>query len=151
VRIDECCRRGAAARHRTIEEQSMTDPQYPQYPQPAPGPGPAPGAGYPAYPTPAPGPGYAPTPGYPAHPGGVPVAAKSPGLALIASFFIPGLGSMMNGEVGKGVGILVGYLVSWVLTLVLIGVLGLFAFWIFGMVDAYNGARNWNLRHGIYS
>lgn len=79
------------------------------------------------------------------------VAAKSPGLALLASFFIPGLGSMINGEIGKGVGILVGYLVSAVLTVVLIGIVGMLVFWIWGMVDGYSGAQRWNARHGILS
>ena len=79
------------------------------------------------------------------------VAPKSPGLSLLASFFIPGLGSMINGDVGKGIGILVGYLVSCVLVLILVGIVGVFGFWIWGMVDGYQGARTWNLRHGIIS
>ena len=79
------------------------------------------------------------------------VAPKSPGLALLAAFFLPGLGSMINGEVGKGIGILIGYLVSWALTFVFIGFVGIVAFWIWGMVDGYNGARLWNARHGIVS
>ena len=91
--------------------------------------------------------GYA-QPGYPQP---YAVAPKSPGLALLASFFIPGLGSMMNGDVGKGVGILVGYIVSWFLTIILIGFVGLIAFWVWGMVDGYSGARQWNARHGILS
>jgi TM2 domain-containing membrane protein YozV len=79
------------------------------------------------------------------------VAPKSPALALLASFFIPGLGSMMNGEAGKGIGILVGYVISLVLMIVLVGVIGVLAFWVWGMVDAYQGAQRWNLRHGILS
>lgn len=79
------------------------------------------------------------------------VAPKSPGLALLASFFIPGLGSMMNGEAGKGIGILLGYIVSWFLVIVLVGFIGLFGFWVWGMVDAYQGARKWNAAHGIIS
>lgn len=79
------------------------------------------------------------------------VAPKSPGLALLASFFIPGLGTMINGEVGKGVGILVGYIVSCILVVVVIGLAGMLGFWIWGMVDAYRGAQRWNARHGILS
>jgi TM2 domain-containing membrane protein YozV len=94
--------------------------------------------------------GYAAT-GYSVRSGGVAVAPKSPGLALVASFFIPGLGSMINGEVGKGIGILFGYFVSLLLTIVIIGIVGVIGFWIYGMVDAYNGAKLWNARHGIYS
>lgn len=81
----------------------------------------------------------------------VAVAPKSPGLSLLASFFIPGLGSMINGEVGKGVGILIGYIISWVLTIVVIGIAGVLAFWIWGMVDGYQGAQRWNARYGILS
>jgi TM2 domain-containing membrane protein YozV len=79
------------------------------------------------------------------------VAPKSPAVSLIVSFFIPGVGSMINGDVGKGVGILIGYLVSWLFVIVFIGLIGVFAFWVWGMVDAYQGAVAWNRRHGILS
>jgi TM2 domain-containing membrane protein YozV len=79
------------------------------------------------------------------------VAPKNPAISLLVSFFVPGVGSMINGDVGKGVVILVGYIVSVFLVIVLIGLLGMLGFWIWGMVDAYNGAREWNLRHGIVS
>lgn len=77
------------------------------------------------------------------------VQPKNPTVSLIASFFIPGLGSMLNGDTGKGVGILVGYVVSWLLVIVLIGLVGVIGFWIWGMVDGYQGAKSWNERHGI--
>ncbi|KAJ1684095.1 hypothetical protein LUZ63_020664 [Rhynchospora breviuscula] len=79
------------------------------------------------------------------------VAPKNPGLALVASFFIPGLGTIINGEVGKGVGILVGYVVSLFLIFALIGVPLVIGLWIWGMVDAYQGAQRWNAAHGIRS
>jgi TM2 domain-containing membrane protein YozV len=79
------------------------------------------------------------------------VAPKNPGLSLLVSFFFPGVGSMMNGDVGKGIGILVGYIVSLILTLFIVGLIGVFGFWIWGMVDAYSGAKKWNLAHGIIS
>lgn len=79
------------------------------------------------------------------------VAPKNPIISLVAAFFIPGLGSMINGDVGKGVGILAGYIVSAVLTIVLIGFVGLLGFWIWGMVDGYQGAQKWNAKHGILS
>jgi TM2 domain-containing membrane protein YozV len=90
--------------------------------------------------------------GYPhyAYPAYV-VAPKSPALAVFASFFIPGLGSMINGDVGKGIGILIGYVVSAVLAIVVIGFVGMLVFWVWGMVDGYNGAQRWNARHGIIS
>lgn len=79
------------------------------------------------------------------------VAPKNPALHLLASFWIPGLGSMMNGEAGKGVGILVGWLVGFLLAFILIGLPIMLGFWIWGMVDAHQGARAWNTRHGIIS
>ncbi len=58
---------------------------------------------------------------------------------------------MMNGDLTKGAAILVGYLVSIVLMFVLIGFLTGPIFWIWGMIDAYQGAQAWNARHGIVS
>lgn len=84
-------------------------------------------------------------------PPGMQVAPKSPAVAVLASFFIPGLGSMLNGETGKGVIILVLYAISWGFSLILIGIPFLIATWIFGMVDANSGAKRWNLQHGIIS
>lgn len=101
-------------------------------------------AAYPTYAGTRPGYAVAPQAGYA-------VAPKNPALSLLVSFFIPGVGSMMNGEVGKGIGILVGYLVSFVLIVVVVGIVGVLGFWIWGMVDAYTGAQRWNREHGILS
>lgn len=79
------------------------------------------------------------------------VAPKSPALALLGSFFFPGLGQLMNGEVGKGVLMFLAYVVSLVLILAFVGLFLAPAVWIWSMVDAYGGARQWNARHGILS
>ena len=79
------------------------------------------------------------------------VTPKSPGLSMLASFFIPGLGSIINGDVARGLGIMIGYFVSCLLVIIFIGILGVVGFWVWGMVDAYQGARLWNARHGIVS
>lgn len=79
------------------------------------------------------------------------VAPKNPAVSLIISFFIPGVGSMVNEDVGTGVAILVLYVVGVVLALVLIGIPLAVGAWIWGMIDAYQGARRWNARHGILS
>ena len=76
-------------------------------------------------------------------------ARKDPALMLVASLIIPGLGTILNGETGKGVGILAGYIVGALLTVVLIGLPIMFGFWIWGMIDAYNGAKSHNARHGL--
>lgn len=88
---------------------------------------------------------------YPPPPGGHVVAPKSPALSLLVSFFVPGVGSMINGDVGKGVGILLLYLIGLPLCLILIGVPMVLGAWIWGMVDAYTGAQAWNYRHAIAS
>ena len=79
------------------------------------------------------------------------VAPKNPGLALLASFFIPGLGSMIVGRAGIGAAILVGYFIGLLFSFILIGIPFVLAFWIWGMIDAYTGAQSWNARHGIIS
>ena len=79
------------------------------------------------------------------------VAPKSPGLALLGSFFFPGLGQLINGQVGKGVAMFVAYLVSIALLFAIIGFVLVPAIWIWSMVDAYSGATQWNARHGILS
>ena len=94
----------------------------------------------------APGGPYA-APGWP----GQQVAPRSPALALLASFFIPGLGSMLVERVGTGVMILVCYIVAAMFSVILIGIPFLLGFWVWGMVDAWNGAREWNARRGILS
>lgn len=79
------------------------------------------------------------------------VAPKSPALALLGSFFVPGLGQLMNGQAGKGVLMFLAYVVSLVLILAVVGVFLAPAVWIWSMVDAYGGARQWNARYGILS
>ena len=78
-----------------------------------------------------------------------PATRKDPALMLVASLLIPGLGTMLNGRVGRGVGILAGYGVGVLLSVVLIGLPIMFGFWVWGMVDAYQGAKDHNARHGL--
>jgi TM2 domain-containing membrane protein YozV len=94
------------------------------------------------------------TPGYmvpSGDPGLMVVAPKNPAVSLIVSFFIPGVGSMINGDVGTGIAILMLYIVGWVLAVFLIGIPLAIGAWIWGLVDAYKGAQRWNARHGIIS
>ena len=76
-------------------------------------------------------------------------------MSLIVSFFIPGVGSMVNGDTGIGVVILLLWLLSIGLDFTVIGLivgvpLGI-AMFVWGLIDAYTGARRWNARHGIIS
>jgi TM2 domain-containing membrane protein YozV len=79
------------------------------------------------------------------------VAPKSPGVAVLASFFIPGLGSMISGRGGMGALILCLYVLSWILTIVLIGFIGVLGCWIWGMAQGHADAVAWNRSHGIIS
>ncbi|KGN32093.1 hypothetical protein N802_10870 [Knoellia sinensis KCTC 19936] len=82
---------------------------------------------------------------------GTVVAPKSPALALLGSFFIPGLGQFMNGNATAGVAFLLAWLVSFPLMLILIGFPIAFVAWVWSMADAYSGAQKWNARRGIVS
>jgi TM2 domain-containing membrane protein YozV len=79
------------------------------------------------------------------------VQPHSTGLAVVASLFVPGLGSMINDKVGKGIGILAAYIAAVALVFVVIGFVAAPAVWIWGMVAASNDARAWNRAHGIMS
>ena len=87
----------------------------------------------------------------PAQPGALVVAPKNPAVSLIVSFFLPGVGSMINGDTNRGILILALYLVSALAIIVLIGIPFAIGIWIWGMIDAYQGAQAWNRAHGILS
>jgi TM2 domain-containing membrane protein YozV len=88
----------------------------------------------------------------PAQPAAQPmILPKNPALGVILSLFIPGVGSMVNGSAGRGVIILACYAVSWIFSLILIGIPFLIGTWIWGMVDGYLSAQRWNRAHGIIS
>ncbi len=85
---------------------------------------------------------------------------KNSGLAVILSFFIVGLGQIYNGQIGKGLFMLVVYYIlvvlAWssiasisfgnggLITAGLIAVPVVFVIWIIGMVDAYKSAEKIN-------
>lgn len=58
---------------------------------------------------------------------------------------------MINGEAGKGIGLLCLYILGLILSFLLIGIPIALGAWIWGMVDGYQGAQRWNYRHGIMS
>jgi TM2 domain-containing membrane protein YozV len=66
--------------------------------------------------------------------------AKSPGTALLLSLLICGVGQMYNGQVAKGVLMLIGCIAAW---FVFLG----WIVWIWSMVDAYQTAKRMNLRY----
>jgi hypothetical protein len=63
-------------------------------------------------------------------PGMMVVAAKNPAVSLLISFFLPGVGSMVNGDTNTGILILVLYVVSVALSFFLIGLPFALGLWI---------------------
>ncbi len=59
---------------------------------------------------------------------------KSPGIALLLSLLIPGVGQMYNGHVAKGILMLIGSIVLWLFFLGWI-------IWIWSIIDAYQSAK----------
>ena len=83
--------------------------------------------------------------------------AKSPALAGVLSFLIPGVGQFYNGHVGAGIGFLVGYMVlgglsfstvDGMLYLNLIPFAGALALDIWSIVHAVKGAKRVNAERG---
>jgi TM2 domain-containing membrane protein YozV len=90
---------------------------------------------------------------------------KSSGLAIVLSFFWPGLGQLYTGQILKGILMLIAYLpLAWIGTIALIAglvtggaaalfgflaLVGVFALWIYGMVDAYKCAESINQQQRI--
>jgi TM2 domain-containing membrane protein YozV len=100
--------------------------------------------------------GYQPAPYQQPYPAGgyqqpTQIVPKNAGVALLISFFLPGVGSLYAGKTTTGVIILIGYIISWILTIVLIGFVGVFGFWLWGMIDSYQAAQSWNRARGIES
>jgi len=71
-------------------------------------------------------------------------ALKNPGLAAVASFFFAGLGQIYNGEIGKGVLLMVVQVINIFLCFVGIGLITYPVTWIYGMWDAYKTAEKIN-------
>ena len=62
------------------------------------------------------------------------------------SFFYTGLGQIYNGQIGKGILLLIIYGASWLAMAVLIGFITTPILWIYGMYDAYKTAERINTR-----
>lgn len=69
---------------------------------------------------------------------------KSPILAVILSFFIPGLGQFYNGHFEKGVILLVVGVISALLIVFLIGIALYLVVWAFAIFDAFDSADRMN-------
>ncbi len=74
---------------------------------------------------------------------------KSSGLAAVLSFFISGLGQIYNGQIVKGLFIMVVQVVNWILTGILIGWIPLVIVWVWAIFDAYYVAERENARYDL--
>jgi TM2 domain-containing membrane protein YozV len=64
---------------------------------------------------------------------------KHPFVALLCSFFVPGLGQVYNGETAKGLGIFFGTLIGFFIFIIP----GLLV-WLYGLYDAYSTSQKMN-------
>jgi TM2 domain-containing membrane protein YozV len=60
------------------------------------------------------------------------------GVPAVLSFFLPGLGQMIKGEVGKGILIFIGFWVSVAMVAILIGIITTPILYFWQIIDAYN-------------
>jgi len=73
-----------------------------------------------------------------------PAVYKNPGIAAVLSFFYCGLGQIYNGQIAKGIGLVVIYAISLILISVVVGVVTTPILWIYGMYDGYKTAEKFN-------
>ncbi|UZE92655.1 MAG: zinc ribbon domain-containing protein [Methanosarcinales archaeon] len=72
------------------------------------------------------------------------VQLKNPGLAALASFLWCGAGQVYNGQILKGIILLIAYVISIVLIIIGIGLITTPLLWIYGIYDAYKTAEKIN-------
>jgi TM2 domain-containing membrane protein YozV len=69
---------------------------------------------------------------------------KNPAVAAVLSFFISGAGQIYNGDVGKGVAMIVGCILCWLGSALVIPLFLLPVIWICGMIEAHSRATEIN-------
>jgi len=69
---------------------------------------------------------------------------KNPGIAAVLSFLIVGLGQVYNGEIGKGIVLIIVYFIALGTILIGIGFFLVPVLWLYGVLDAYNTAKRLN-------
>lgn len=68
----------------------------------------------------------------------------SPLIALILSFFIPGLGQFYTGQLLKAILLFVAAVIFGILSMIIIGIPFYLIVWIYSMFDAYTWAKEMN-------
>jgi len=74
---------------------------------------------------------------------------KNPGVAAVLSFFYCGLGQIYNGQILKGIVMLVAYSLSALMIYIVVGLITTPILWIWGMYDAYRTAERINRNTGV--
>jgi TM2 domain-containing membrane protein YozV len=97
-----------------------------------------------------PGPSQQPMPYPPMQPAPM-IKPKNPGVAAVLSFLVPGVGQLMNGDIGLGILMMILTVLAWFSLFVVIGFILLPAVYIWSIVQAYSKAKSWNVAHGIIS
>ena len=69
---------------------------------------------------------------------------KNPGLAAVLSFFIPGLGQIYNGQIGKGIKFTIIGVTLALSIAFLVGIILYPIFWAYNIHDAYSTAKRIN-------
>lgn len=69
---------------------------------------------------------------------------RHPGIAAVLSFFWTGVGQIYNGQIVKGIILILIQMVNVALMFILIGFITYFIVWIWGMYDAYKTAERMN-------
>ena len=69
---------------------------------------------------------------------------KNSGVAAVLSFFISGLGQIYNGQIIKGLFIVVVQAINLALTVILIGWIPFAIVWVWAIFDAYSVAERIN-------
>jgi TM2 domain-containing membrane protein YozV len=69
---------------------------------------------------------------------------KNPGVAAVLSFFFVGLGQIYNGQIAKGIGMIILGVICILLMLAVIGFIAYPILWLWGIYDAYHTAESIN-------
>ncbi|TFD97059.1 hypothetical protein [Jeotgalibacillus sp. R-1-5s-1] len=72
------------------------------------------------------------------------MVVKNPGIAVLLSFFLTGLGQIYNGHILKGVLMIVLQIVNAFLVILFIGMITYPLVWVWGLYDAYKSADRIN-------
>ena len=79
------------------------------------------------------------------------IKPKNPGVAAVLSFLIPGVGQLMNGDIGLGILMMILTGLAYASLFILIGFVLVPGMYIWSILQAYSKAKSWNVAHGIIS